>query len=335
MTDEAIVRIGILGVGAWGTALAIACHRAGRSVLLQARNRELVAEIRRSRVNGRYLPGIAIDPAIEVTNDPAALGGCDAVLLVCPAQAMRASSAALRPGLRPGTPLVICAKGIESTSGALMHEVLGETLPGHPLAVLSGPNFAAEIARGLPAAVTLAAFDEGLGARLVEAIGSASFRPYLTNDVIGVEIGGAVKNVLAIACGITVGLALGENARAALITRGLAEMSRFGMAMGARRQTLMGLSGLGDLILTCASEQSRNMSFGIALAKGRSVEEILAERVTVAEGVGSAGIVRSLARAHGVDMPIVEAVAALLEGGVDAMTLIGGLLERPFKSEET
>lgn len=335
MSERDIERIGILGGGAWGTALAIACHRAGRAVLLQARNAAVVEEINTRRTNSLYLPDISIDPAIRATTDMAALQESQAILLVCPAQAMRETVSRLAPLIAPTIPLIICAKGIERESGAMMHDILEAVAPSHPVAIVSGPNFAREIALGLPAAVTLAATDKALGERLVQAIGSPSFRPYLTDDVIGAEIGGAVKNVLAIACGIVVGLALGENARAALITRGLAEMNRLGGARGARPATLMGLSGLGDLILTCSSGQSRNLSFGVALAGGRGVEEILAERVSVAEGVWSAAIIRTLAEKAGVDMPIVAAVAALLEGAMDVKTLIRGLLERPFKTEES
>ncbi len=326
-------RIGIVGGGAWGTALAQVARRAGREVLLWARNESVVEAIARDHANPLYLPGVALDPAIRATGDLAALDGMDALLLVVPAQQMRKVAEALASRLAARPPLVVCSKGIEIASGALMTEVLGETLPDCPLAVLSGPTFADEVARGLPAAVTLACADAALGARLVAALGGGAFRPYLADDLVGAQIGGAVKNVLAIACGIVDGRRLGENARAALVARGLAELLRLGRARGARGETLMGLSGLGDLVLTCTSRRSRNMSLGVALGEGASVAAVLGARRAVTEGVASAPAVGLLAARLGVEMPICRAVEAIVAGRVTIDAAIEGLLARPFKAE--
>lgn len=328
-----IGRLAIVGGGAWGTALAVTARRAGRAVVLWAREAEVVAAINARHENPLFLPGVPLDPAIVATPDLAAAAAADAVLLTVPAQHLRAIAAALAPLLPPGVPAVLCAKGIEAGSGALMSEVAAECLPGTPLAVLSGPTFAAEVARGLPTAVTLAAADAELGHALIAAIGTRSFRPYLGNDLIGAQIGGAVKNVLAIACGILDGRRLGDNARAALITRGLAEMGRLAHAKGARKQTLTGLSGLGDLTLTCAGTQSRNHSLGVALGEGGDLAGILARRRTVAEGVASAAAVAGLAQRLGVEMPIVAAVDAILNRGEPIDATIDALLARPFRSE--
>ena len=325
--------LGILGAGAWGTALAQAAARAGSRVVLWARDPELVVEIRRDGRNERYLPGIALDPSIETTAELAEAAASEALLLVAPAQHTRALATRLAPLIAETCPLVICAKGIEQQSGLLMSEVLSEALPGRPLAVLSGPTFAAEVARGLPAAITLAAKDQALAEGLIASLGSRPFRPYLSNDPIGAQIGGAVKNVIAIACGIVAGRALGDNARAALITRGLAEIVRLGLAKGGRRETLMGLSGLGDLLLTCSAMQSRNFSLGAALGEGRTLADILGERRTVAEGVYSASAINSLAAQLEIDMPIVAAVDQVINQGADIDQTIAGLLARPFKAE--
>jgi glycerol-3-phosphate dehydrogenase (NAD(P)+) len=326
-------RIGIVGGGAWGTALAVTARRAGRDVVLWAREAEVVTAVNQRHENPLFLPGIAVDPAIAATGDVAAAASADAVLLVVPAQHLRAVAGAIAPTLRPGAAVVICAKGVEEASGALMSEVAAAALSGARLAVLSGPTFAGEVARGLPTAVTLATVDQALGGALIAALGTRSFRPYLSADVVGAEIGGAVKNVLAIACGIVAGRRLGDNARAALITRGLAEMVRLAHAKGGRAETLMGLSGLGDLTLTCTALQSRNHSLGFALGEGVVLDEILGRRRSVAEGVSSAAAVAALARRLGLDMPIVAAVDAILHQGADIDETIASLLARPFRGE--
>jgi glycerol-3-phosphate dehydrogenase (NAD(P)+) len=329
-----IQRIGIVGAGAWGTALAQAAIGAGREVVLWAREPALVETINRDHENTDYLPGVPLDPKLRATGDLAEAAAADSVLLVTPAQHLREVSGTLAPHLAENVSIVVCAKGIEQRTGALMTEVLAETLPGRPRAVLSGPTFAAEVARGLPTAVTLAAEDAVLGAALVIALGSSRFRPYLSDDPIGAEIGGgAVKNVIAIACGIVAGRRLGDNARAALITRGLAEVVRLGLVKGGRSETLMGLSGLGDLTLTCSALQSRNFSLGAALGEGRALDEILAERRSVAEGVFSAAAVTELAERSGIEMPIVAAVDAVLNHGAEIDATIEGLLARPFRAE--
>ncbi len=328
-----IERLGVVGGGAWGTAVAVAAVRAGCRVTLWAREPDVVAAINRSHENPRFLPGIALPPALRATPHLAEAGAADAVLLVAPAQHLRAVCRDLGPDLGRGVPVVMCAKGIENGSAALMTEVVTAVLPEAPQAVLSGPTFAAEVARGLPTAVTLASGDAGLGARLVAALGSRLFRPYLSDDPVGAQIGGAVKNVLAIACGVVEGRGFGDNARAALITRGLAEMVRLGGALGARAETLMGLSGLGDLTLTCTSRQSRNMSLGFALGEGCGLAEILAGRQSVAEGVHSAAAVMVLAGRLGVEMPICRAVDAILNRGAAIEETIESLLARPFRGE--
>jgi glycerol-3-phosphate dehydrogenase (NAD(P)+) len=334
MTPAAVERIGIIGGGAWGTALAVTARRAGRSVVLWAREAEVAAAINRDHENPLFLPGVALDAAIRATTDLAeAAAAADALLLVTPAQHLRALAEALEPYLPGGTPVLVCAKGIEEKTGALMGEVVATALPAAPLAVLSGPTFAAEVARGLPTAVTLATRDAALGRRLVAALGTRSFRPYLSGDIVGAEIGGAVKNVLAIACGIVMGRRLGDNARAALITRGLAEMVRLALRKGGQAETLMGLSGLGDLVLTCGSLQSRNHSLGVALGEGRALADILAERRSVTEGVTSAAAAAVLAARLGVEMPIVAAVDAILHHGAAVDQAVAALLARPFKSE--
>ena len=327
------LRIGIVGAGAWGTALAVAARRAGSDVVLWARDPALVQIINSDHENPRYLPGIALDPAIRATGDLAEAAAAAVLLLVAPAQNLRQIAGLLAPHLAADRPLVVCAKGIEQGTGALMTEVLAEALPGRPLAVLSGPTFAREVARGLPAAVTLATEDDALGKALAAALGSRRFRPYLTRDLVGAQIGGAVKNVIAIACGIVAGRQLGDNARAALITRGLAEVVRLGRAKGGQSETLMGLSGLGDLTLTCSALQSRNYSLGAALGAGQALADVLAERHTVAEGVFSAAAVSALAQDLAIDMPIAAAVDAVLNRGADIDATIEGLLARPFRAE--
>jgi glycerol-3-phosphate dehydrogenase (NAD(P)+) len=331
----ALQRISIIGAGAWGTALAIVLRRARRDVSIWARTADIARTIRSRHENPLYLPGQRLDRAIRATADLYEAAQCDVALLVTPAQHLRAVAGQLEPHLPAITPVIVCAKGIERDSGLLMTEVAAAALPGRPIAVLSGPTFAAEVARGLPTAVTLACADGKIGAELVRAIGTATFRPYLSDDPIGAEIGGAIKNVLAIACGICMGRRLGENARAALMTRGLAEMIRLGLARGAQPATLMGLSGLGDLSLTCNGLQSRNMSLGIALGERRRLEDVLGERRSVAEGVTSSAAVVALARRLGVEMPICAAIDAIVNEGADIDATIAALLDRPFTVELT
>jgi glycerol-3-phosphate dehydrogenase (NAD(P)+) len=324
--------IGVIGGGAWGTALAASAVRAGRRVTLWALESEVVAAVNGAHENPLYLPGIKLDPALRATADMAEAAEADAILLVCPAQHMRAVSAQVVEA-GADAPLVICAKGVEQKTLRLMSEVLADTASGHPVAVLSGPTFAAELAKNLPTAVTLAAHDEDLARALIEALGHNRFRPYQSGDVVGAQIGGAVKNVLAIASGIVAGARLGDNAAAALITRGLAEIMRLGAARGAQRETLMGLSGLGDLVLTCGSVQSRNMSLGKALGEGRKLADIMAERRSVAEGVYTASGVVALAAKHGIDMPICGAMDRVLNHGAAVGDEVEALLSRPFKLE--
>jgi glycerol-3-phosphate dehydrogenase (NAD(P)+) len=325
--------VGVVGAGAWGTALAQVAARAGLKVSIQAREPEVVEAINDRRENSVFLPGIAIEPQVTAVTDMAGLADCDLILAVPPAQHLRSAMAALKPHLKAGAPVVLCSKGVEQGTLKLMTEVAAEALPGVAIAVLSGPSFAAEVARGLPAAATLACEDEALGISIAEAIAIPTFRPYWAADVIGAEAGGAVKNVLAIACGISEGKGLGRNAHAALITRGFAELTRLALAAGGKAETVAGLCGLGDLVLTCSSSQSRNMSVGLALGGGQTLEQALAGKVSVAEGVASAPAVRALARKLGVETPICEAVAAILAGEVDVDSAILGLLSRPLKAE--
>lgn len=325
--------IGIVGAGAWGTALAATARRAGRNVLLWAHEPDVAATITATRENAAYLPGVRLDCCVRATTQLAEVAAADAVLLVTPAQHLRAACQDLQPHWRKGVPVVICSKGIEQSTGAMMTEVVESVLPQAPVAVLSGPTFAIEVARGLPTAVTLASADRELGRLLAESIGTPAFRPYWSDDLVGAEIGGAVKNVLAIGCGIVEGRGLGDNARAALITRGLAEMTRLAMAKGGRAETLTGLSGLGDLILTASSTQSRNYSLGLALGQGRKLADILAERKAVTEGVWTASAVAEMAESLGIEMPIVAAVDSVLNRGADLDEAIQALLSRPFRAE--
>ena len=327
-------RLAIIGGGAWGTALAIVARRAGSKPVVWARDRDVVAAINERHENPFFLPGVALDPAIVSTSDiDAAMAGAETALLAVPAQFLRGVIHVLRPALPVGLPVLHCAKGIEAVSLKTMSEVSTELLPDSPFAVLSGPTFAAEVARDLPTAVTIAAADAALARAFVAALGSSRFRPYLSDDPTGAEIGGAVKNVLAIACGAVLGRGLGDNARASLITRGLAEMIRLGLAKGARAETFRGLSGLGDLVLTCSAVQSRNFALGFALGRGQDLGAVLSGRRSVVEGVGTARAVAALARRLGIEMPISEAVEAVLHRGVSIDTMIDGLLRRPFGTE--
>jgi glycerol-3-phosphate dehydrogenase (NAD(P)+) len=326
-------KLGVIGAGAWGTALAVVGRRAGRDVRLWALEPEVAAEVNAQQRNSLYLPGIALDPGIQATGDLAAAADADIVLLVTPAQHMRATCEKLKPLLKPRAPVVICAKGIERGTSALMTDVVAECLPDAPLMVLSGPTFAKEVASGLPTAITLGASDPDLARKVAQAIGSPAFRPYVSTDLVGAEIGGAVKNVLAIGCGIVEGKGLGANGRAALLTRGLAEIVRLAVARGGRPETLMGLSGLGDLVLTATSTQSRNYSLGVALGKGQTLEEVLGSRRSVTEGVTTAAAVVTLAAKLRIDMPICAAIDQVLnhDAAIDAM--LKSLLERPLRDE--
>jgi len=323
--------IAVLGAGAWGTALANIAARAGRAVTLWSRDPLLAAALAETRQNPK-LPGIPLAGGVTITAAIDAAAEADVVLLVVPAQALRSIAATLAPQLRPQTPVIACAKGIEHGTRLFMTDVIAETLPQAVPAILSGPSFAADVARGLPTAVTLAALDDALAGTLARALGGPTFRLYHSNDVRGVEIGGAAKNVLAIAAGIVNGRRLGASAAAALITRGFAELTRFGRALGARPETLTGLSGLGDLILTCATAQSRNFSLGIALGKGLTLSQAQAGGKLV-EGVFTAPVLIEMASEHAVDMPIAAAVAAVLQGRLDIDAAIESLLTRPFRSE--
>jgi glycerol-3-phosphate dehydrogenase (NAD(P)+) len=320
-------RVAVIGAGAWGTALAAVAARAGRDVVLYARDTRAVARLTAKRENPK-LPDVPLDPRIAVTGDLVAASRADIILLVVPAQHLRAAAIEFAPHLRPQTPVIACAKGIERGTHRFMTEVIGEVAPHAVPAILSGPSFAADVARGLPTAVTLAAADEALATALVNALGSATFRPYHSTDVRGVEIGGAAKNVLAIAAGIVAGKQLGASALAALTTRGFAELQRLGRACGARGETLAGLSGLGDLILSCSTAQSRNFSLGVALGRGEPPPP-----GKLAEGEFTAPVLVELAASKNVDMPVASAVAAILRGDVTIDQAIESLLTRPFRAE--
>ena len=329
---------GVIGGGAWGTALASVLARRGdtpQPVTLWAREAETVEAINHHHENRPFLADIRLPENIIATSDLTALANCNIILMVAPAQFARPIIAELAPLLSPDTSLVLCAKGVERGSLKFMSQMAEEYVPAAQIAVLSGPSFAADVARGMPTAVTLACADAARGQALCQAIGSAGFRPYLSGDIIGTEIGGAIKNVLAIACGIVMGKGLGESARAATTARGFVEMQRLGIAMGAQAETLAGLSGLGDLILTCASLTSRNFSLGHALGEGQKAEDILGQRASVSEGAMSAEAVRLLAEKHGVDMPICLAVDNILAGRESVDTAIENLLARPFTAEGT
>lgn len=322
-------RIAVLGGGAWATALAQAQSDAGNDVRIWLRDAEVLRAIRHERENPRYLPGVRLDPRLQATDDPAeALAGADCVLMAVPAQALREALTELAARIPARAPLVLCSKGIERTSGALPSRVAASILPGHPVAALSGPSFAADVARRLPTAVTVAAEDGQLAADLARILSSRRFRCYSTDDLAGVEAGGALKNVLAIAAGIVIGRELGSSAQAALITRGFVELRRLASALGARPETVMGLSGLGDLILTCSSEKSRNFAYGVALGRAQPVENL-----PLAEGVATAGIAARIARERAIVVPIIDAVARITDGSLTIEAAIGELLDRPLRPE--
>jgi glycerol-3-phosphate dehydrogenase (NAD(P)+) len=329
-----VASVGVIGAGAWGTALAIVAARAGLPVHLWARNSGAVTALAASHENVARLPGIVLTDAIVPTADIAGLSGCDCILIATPAQAMRKVMTTFAPHLASGTRAVITAKGIEQTTGCFMVDVLAEVAPHLEPLVLSGPSFAADVARGLPTAVTLAARSLDTARPVAEALSLPTFRPYLSDDLAGVQVGGAVKNVLAIACGIVAGRGLGESARAALIARSFAELTRFGRSLGARTETLTGLSGLGDLVLTCSSSQSRNYNFGVALGQGRSATQAREGQRGVSEGAFTAAAVAAIAGRHGIDMPISAAVLEIIEGRASVETVIEQLMQRPLKAED-
>jgi glycerol-3-phosphate dehydrogenase (NAD(P)+) len=326
-------KIGIIGGGAWGTALAQAVIKSGRDALLWAFEAGTVREINEDHLNRTYLPEISLDPSLRATGELADIAACDVILMVAPAQHTRVIAGALAKVLPDERPVVMCSKGIEQTTRKLMSQVMAEALPQAIPAVLSGPSFAAEVANGLPAALTLACENEEMGEALSLALGHATFRLYWSGDLIGAQIGGAIKNVLAIAAGIVEGKRLGKNAHAAITTRGFAEMVRFGKALGGRTETLTGLSGLGDLILTCGSPQSRNMSLGVALGQGKTLEEILGARKSVSEGVYTASAVVEIAHSAGLDLPICAAVHSVVSGETGVDEAIEELLARPPRAE--
>ena len=320
----------VIGAGAWGTALALTCARAGRVVSLWEPEAANAAQLAAKR-ESLFLPGVQLDEAVTLASGLTDVARAQAILLVVPAQAVRVVTKSLASSITAGTPVIVCAKGIERGTRTFMAELIAACAPNAIPAILSGPSFAADVARGMPTAVTLAAIDDKLAGELARAIGSANFRPYHSTDVRGVEIGGAVKNVLAIAAGVVAGRGLGASAQAALTTRGFAELVRFGRAYGARPETMMGLSGLGDLLLTCSSPQSRNFSFGINLGRGQKPDAI---HGGLAEGVFTAPVLLEMAGERAVDMPIAAAVAALLDGRMSVDEAIESLLSRPFRAEE-
>jgi glycerol-3-phosphate dehydrogenase (NAD(P)+) len=324
--------IAVVGAGAWGTALAIVAAGNAAKVLLWAREKEIVESVSRARQNAMFLSGVTLPDNIEATSDLERAGDADAVLLVAPTQHVRSVLAALRTVLKAKVPVVLCAKGIETGTGLLLNEVLAELLPNAEPAILSGPSFARDVARKLPTAVTIAA-RESIATRLQASLSQAWFRPYVSEDVGGVALGGAAKNVYAIACGMVEGAGLGESARAATISRGFAELLRLGAALGARSETLMGLSGFGDLVLTATSLSSRNFSLGVALGKGACLANISGAGHPLAEGAATAPALVARARRHGIELPIAEGVAAVLAGKLDVQEAAERLLSRPLKPE--
>jgi len=327
-------QVGVIGGGAWGTALAILANRAGSSVTLCTRNSNVIQSIRDYRSNEVYLPSIFIDPNIAVTDKVIDVCKSDALIIAVPSHILRSACIAISDTLAASVPIIIASKGIERGSLMLMSEVVFDLLPKNPIGIISGPTFADEAARGIPTAATFASTDPALLDLLTYAVGGRLFRPYLTDDVVGAQIGGAIKNVIAIACGIAIGKGLGENTRAALVTRGFTETARIAQAKGGRYETLMGLSGLGDLILTCGSTKSRNLSFGIAIGEGGSKDEILGNRGrTATEGVTTADSIHRLARKLDIETPICDAVYRILYENADLDRVIAGLMERPFTSE--
>lgn len=326
--------VGVIGSGAWGTALAQALHSPNLRVTMWTRDQDLAHTISHTHTNPVYLAGAPLNPEIQATSTLSKVLAADIVFLVVPTQYLRDACRAAAPLWKTGTPAILCSKGIEIATGHLASTIVEQELPPQtPLAVLSGPSFARDVVRGLPCAITLACAETRLSQDLTQVIGNQTLRPYHTSDVIGTEIGGAIKNVLAIACGILDGKALGESARAALLTRGLAEMTRLGVALGGRPETFMGLSGIGDLILTATSMQSRNFSLGVALGEGQTLDEIIAQRKAVTEGVATAAAIAQLAKKHNVEIPICTAVCRILHENENIDSMINACLARPFRSE--
>ena len=332
MGTSSYEKIGVIGGGAWGTALALVAAEAGRKTLIWARESDVVEGINRDHNNARFLPGIALPATLRATGDLAEAAKADALLLVVPAQHLRTSLQALAPLIADGMPLVLCAKGIERGSGKLLPEVLAEAAPKAQAAILSGPSFARDVAEGLPTAITIAARPD-IAQALQASLAHAQFRPYASDDVTGVALGGAAKNVYAVGCGIADGLGLGESARAALLTRSFAELSRLGDALGAKAETLMGLSGLGDLVLTASSPSSRNFTFGLKLGRGTPMTELRAPGVPLAEGVETAPALAARARRHNVELPIADTIAAVLDGALPAGQALERLMSRPLRPE--
>lgn len=332
--SRSIERVAVVGAGAWGTALALVAARAGRSVRLYGRDPDVVAAIGEQGRNPRYLGDLRLDPGLFATTDPVhALDGADLVILSVPAQATRASAAALAALVRPGTPVISAAKGLEYGTQAMMTQVIGEAMPTAVPGVLSGPSFAVDVARGLPTAVTVAVSDDATAGAIARALSSQTFRPYASHDLVGVQVGGALKNVLAIASGIVVGRGLGASAQAATTARGFAELTRLAKALGAEAETLMGLSGLGDLVLTATSPQSRNFSLGLAIGAGGSIADLTRRGTKLAEGVHTAAVAVEFAASHGVELPITAAVADVVSEKIDVAGAIDRLMSRPLKRE--
>lgn len=326
-------KIGVIGAGAWGTALSQALATTGRDVIIWAREEEVVTTINEQHENTMYLSGVKLHENLKATNDVTVACDAEVILIMTPAQHVRSTLETLKPQLEDGKPFIICSKGVEKETGYLMSEVAEEVIPNGKVGILTGPTFASEVARGLPCAVTIAMKDKEIGEQVIEALGSRTLRTYLTNDVIGTQIGGAVKNVIAIASGVIAGKKMGESARCALITRGLTEIGRLAKAMGAQKETLMGMCGVGDLMLTASSMQSRNFSLGFALGEGKTLEEILGDRIAVTEGVHTAKALQVMAKNNAVDMPISNAVYELLHEGMSIEEIIEKTLNRPLRRE--
>jgi len=327
--------IGVIGAGAWGTALAQVLANNERDVTIWAREPEVVSAINDRQENPAFLPGIPLSKNLKATDSLSTVAKNDILLLVTPAQHIRATLENLKGDIVAGKPVVICSKGIELDTGLLLSQVAQDVVPGATIAIMSGPTFAHEVAKGLPAAVTIATTDKNVAQELQETLGVKRFRPYIVDDIVGAQLGGAIKNVIAIACGIVYGRKLGENARAALLTRGVAEIARLGVAMGAQKETLLGMSGVGDLMLTCSSMQSRNFSLGAAFGEGKKLDEILGPRKAVTEGIHTAKAALELAKKHAVDMPITEGVNKCINEGISIEEAIEDMLNRPFGYEIT